>query len=153
MTTSLPVLRLPKLNLEAFEAVSAHARNMEKAFAPMRQYAEALSKVGQALASKMKQIEAVLAQLREAGKAKAKALSRRLWASISRKAQLSPVTKLRLVLGIVGRLPVESPPTLTLVPVLSTHSASNAPNACYRKRPRSVSRDHRLEAGSKLEVK
>jgi hypothetical protein len=119
----------------------------------MRQYAEALSKVGQALASKMKQIEAVLAQLREAGKAKAKALSRRLWASISRKAQLSPVTKLRLVLGIVGRLPVESPPTLTLVPVLSTHSASNAPNACYRKRPRSVSRDHRLEAGSKLEVK
>ena len=151
MTASLPVLRLPKLNLEAFEAVSAHAKQMEKALAPMRQYAEALSKVGQALTSKLKQIDALLARLREAGATKAKALSRRLWASISRKAKLPPVTKLRLVLGIVGRLLVEPPPTL--VPVLSTHSASNAPNACYRKRPRSVSRDHRLEVGSKLEVK
>jgi len=119
----------------------------------MRQYAEALSKVGQALASKLKQIDAVLSRLREAGLAKSKALSRRLWALVSRKAKLPPVTKLRLVLGIVGRLLVESPPTLRLVPVLSTHSASNAPNACYRKRPRSVSRDHRLEVGSKTEVK
>ena len=153
MTTSLPVLRLPKLNLEGFEAVSAVAQQMEKTFAPFHQYAEALSKVGQGLASKLKQIDAVLSRLREAGLAKSKALSRRLWALVSRKAKLPPVTKLRLVLGIVGRLLVESPPTLRLVPVLSTHSASNAPNACYRKRPRSVSRDHRLEVGSKTEVK
>ena len=153
MTTSIPVLRLPKLNLEAFEAVSAHAKQMEKALAPMRQYAEALSKVGQALASKLKQIDALLVRLREAVAVKAKALSRRLWASISRKAKLPPVTKLRLALGIVGRLLVESPPIPKPLSVLSTHSASNAPNACYRKRPRSVSRDHRLEVGSKMEVK
>ena len=153
MSSSLTVLRLPKLNLEGFEAVSAVAQQMEKTFAPFRQYAEALSKVGQGLASKLKQIDALLVRLREAVAVKAKALSRRLWASISRKAKLPPVTKLRLALGIVGRLLVESPPTLRLVPVLSTHSASNAPNACYRKRPRSVSRDHRLEVGSKTEVK
>jgi hypothetical protein len=126
---------------------------MEKTFAPFRQYAEALSKVGQGLASKLKQIDALLVRLREAVAVKAKALCRRLWASISRKAKLPPVTKLRLALGIVGRLLVESPPIPKPLSVLSTHSASNAPNACYRKRPRSVSRDHRLEVGSKLEVK
>jgi hypothetical protein len=153
LSTSAPVLRLPKLNLEGFEAVSAVAQQMEKTFAPFRQYAEALSKVGQGLASKLKQIDALLVRLREAVAVKAKALSRRLWASISRKAKLPPVTKLRLALGIVGRLLVESPPIPKPLSVLSTHSASNAPNACYRKRPRSVSRDHRLEVGSKLEVK
>ena len=153
MSSSLTVLRLPKLNLEGFEAVSAVAQQMEKTFAPFRQYAEALSKVGQGLASKLKQIDALLVRLREAVAVKAKALSRRLWASISRKAKLPPVTKLRLALGIVGRLLVESPPIPKPLSVLSTHSASNAPNACYRKRPRSVSRDHRLEVGSKMEVK
>jgi hypothetical protein len=153
LSTSAPVLRLPKLNLEGFEAVSAVAQQMEKTFAPFRQYAEALSKAGQGLASKLKQIDALLVRLREAVAVKAKALSRRLWASISRKAKLPPVTKLRLALGIVGRLLVESPPIPKPLSVLSTHSASNAPNACYRKRPRSVSRDHRLEVGSKLEVK
>jgi len=153
LSSSLTVLRLPKLNLEGFEAVSAVAQQMEKTFAPFRQYAEALSKVGQGLASKLKQIDALLVRLREAVAVKAKALSRRLWASISRKAKLPPVTKLRLALGIVGRLLVESPPIPKPLSVLSTHSASNAPNACYRKRPRSVSRDHRLEVGSKMEVK
>lgn len=153
MSSSLTVLRLPKLNLEGFEAVSAVAQQMEKTFAPFHQYAEALSKVGQGLASKLKQIDALLVRLREAVAVKAKALSRRLWASISRKAKLPPVTKLRLALGIVGRLLVESPPIPKPLSVLSTHSASNAPNACYRKRPRSVSRDHRLEVGSKMEVK
>lgn len=126
---------------------------MEKALAPIRNYAEALSKVGQGLASKMKQIEAVLTRVREAGQAVAQAFARRLWALARQKAQRSPALKLRLVVGVLGRVVVESPPIPKPVSVLSTHSASNAPNACYRKRPRSVSRDHRLEVGSKTEVK
>lgn len=153
MSSSLTVLRLPKLNLEGFEAVSALSQQMEKTFAPFRQYAEALSKVGQGLASKLKQIEAVLARVREAGQATAKAFARRLWALARGKAHRFSVTQLRLVVGLVGRVVVETPPISKPLSVLSTHSASNAPNACYRKRPRSVSRDHRLEVGSKTEVK
>lgn len=126
---------------------------MEKALAPIRNYAEALSKVGQGLASKLKQIEAVLTRVREAGQAVAQAFARRLWALARQKAQRSPALKLRLVVGVLGRVVVESPPIPKPVSVLSTHSASNAPNACYRKRPRSVSRDHRQKSAPITEVK
>lgn len=138
---------------KAFAPLRRQAEQMEKAFAPLRNYAEALSKVGQGLASKLKQMEAVLTRVREAGQAVAQSFARRLWALARQKAQRSPALKLRLVVRLVGRVVVESPPIPKPLSVLSTHSASNAPNACYRKRPRSVSRDHRLEAGSKLEVK
>lgn len=149
MSVSVSVLCLPQATLTALETVSKAVEISERALAPVRAQAEALQKVGQALAEKLRSINALALRFAQEVKARtADTLTqlRRLWASLRRKSNGLPALYRRLVEGLVGRVVVNSPPFGTTASCISIHLGSNSPNSEQRKRSRSVSRDHRRKS-------
>lgn len=132
MNTSTTIVQLPESTLRMFA-------NMEKALAPILEQAKRLENIGKQFAQALKAITEAVAKC---GKASLKLVTGLVLSRVRRLGLLNR----RLVVELL-RIPRRvSVLELKLVPIMATHSGSNAPNDERNIRPMVVSRDLRYRS-------